>query len=227
MSSQIVTMDANVVAQQVMSFAVQAMTLSIFAQALGVMSASASLKIPLTEQAPSESAKKELASVYGAALVAKVLNENPGADIAALAGAIDGEATAQMRLKYGDKIADIAISTADPLDYKGALRIAESIKNKGQLPAEVAVPSATGKQKSARGGRKPGQPQLDTKTGIEYPTKSAAARGVLAEFRAKYEGKIDPKNNKPLIQFFNADGTPNTFVWYGMIKVEPGRFKEV
>ena len=108
----VVAHNVNVAVQQVMSLGVQAMTLNIFAQALGIMASGAALKVPLTEQTPSQAAVKELSHVYGVELTTKVLNENPGKDIATIAAAIDAEATSMMRQKYGDKVTEMALACA-------------------------------------------------------------------------------------------------------------------
>lgn len=69
---------------------------------------------------------------------------------------------------------------------------------------EIPNPELPQSTTTTRGGRKAGVPQFDTISGMVYKSKSAVGRAVAMEYN------MDPNNH---------------FVWYEIIKADPGRFR--
>ena len=95
-----------------------------------------------------------------------------------------------------------------------------------QLRANLAaIPVAgTTAVKSGRYGRKESQPQIDTKTGTFYRTKSLAGLAVCEEYGLS-KLVLDKATKQPVIDARTGKPKINTFIWYKVLDSAPNRFR--
>ena len=193
-------------AQLVTQAITSALTVSVFASALGIMIAASEgipigLEIPVTKRAVDD-----LKSAFGTAVVTKAIKEVGSDNILVLAAKVEELYVADMRKKYGDWETVTGISQAPAGDLRTANEIAKALYEKRvtpqSAPEKVSEAVTTGKRR----GRQVAQPVKDTKTGIEYRSKAAAGMAVAAEYG------LDPLNH---------------FIWYEVIKRDPKRFVRI
>lgn len=181
---------------------VGAMTVSVFATALGMLAAAAEIPagIPAVDKGI-----RDLRQTFGADLVNLAIKNVGREDILILAKEVGDLYVAKMRKQYGDWQTTSALAAAPPGDLRTANEIAATLA--GQKVSETS--SLAEKEEAVDAGkkkarvRKAAQPQKDTKTGIVYGSKAKAGMAVAAEY------KLDPTD---------------TFIWYEVIKKDPDRF---
>ncbi len=206
-SQQIETM------QEISSFAVQAMGLAMFSQVFGVI-ASASIaagatSTPLDKLIASDAAIKDLTNTYGRDIVAPALKKVPSHNAIELAEEIEDQIYIDMRKRYGESNANMAIQNAPAGQILIAERIAKSLSEDKITPSTPPAKVAAAVHKASHKGRQKAKPVRDTKTGISYETKTSAGQAVAHEY--------------PDIKIKRGD--PGwSYVWYEVLKRDPNRF---
>jgi len=176
------------------------MAVSVFAQALGMLAATTTMPagIPAVDKGI-----RDLRQTFSADLVNLAIKNVGRDDILVLAEEVGSLYINRMRKQYGDWQTTSALASAPPGDLRAANEIAATLA--GQKVTELSTPEV--KEKAIEAGKKKGKrvakPVKDTKTGIEYPSKSKAGMAVAAEYG------LNPNN---------------TFIWYDIIKKDPKRF---
>ena len=190
--------------QQVISQAVVgAMSVSVLASVLGMLAVTSVVPagIPAVDRGI-----RDLRTTFGVNIVDLAISNVGRDDILILAKEVADLYINKMRKKYGDWQTTSALAAAPPGDLRAANEIAASLAGQKvtaeSSPAKVEKAVETGKKRS----RRVGQPQMDTKTKIEYSSKAKAGMAVAAEYN------LDPTE---------------TFVWYAVIKKDPTRFISV
>lgn len=203
--------------QQVLSQAmVGAMSVSIMATAMGIMMAAIgaeAYKVPPAELKATQEAIRDLSLAFGAGVVDKAV-KNVGTDsVTVLAQEVERLVVEDMTSKYGSPATQAALAAAPPGDVATAKIIAETLAARGVRPEgfqrTLATPAGTYVAQQAEKKKRVkmrAKPVLDTKTNIQYKSKASAGMAVAAEYG------LDPTD---------------TWVWYGVIKADPSRFKEI
>jgi hypothetical protein len=192
-------------AQQFKTMAYQVMSLSVFSTALGMIVGAVGVEtaIPLAQITATDPAVEELRKAYGDVIVSKALKDVPEANAVELAHKVEFYVEQDLRKRYGDWAANIALNAAPPGDLSTAIEIAKTLSERqvtrDSTPAQKVQAVARGKMR----GRHKAEPVKDTKTGISYPSKGAAAKAVAAEYGLRPD---------------------DTFSWYAIIKRDPKRF---
>ena len=193
---------ANETIQAAANNMVSAMVVGVFANALGMLAAGATIPagIPATDRG-----LRDLRETFGSDLVALAIKKVGKDDIVTLAKEVGNMYTDRMKKKYGDWPTTKALAAAPPGDLRAANEIAAVLA--GQKATEITSSALTDKAvevgKKRAAGRRTAQPQKDTKTGTTYASKAKAGMAVAAEYN------LDPTE---------------TFVWYQVIKTDPKRF---
>jgi len=184
---------------------VTAMTVSIFASALGVLVAGAAVPagIPAADKGI-----RDLRLTFGADLVNLAIKNVGRDDILILAKEVGDLYTDKMRKHYCDWQTTSALAAAPPGDLRTANEIAATLA--GQKVTEATATDVKEKaieagEKKAK-GKRVAQPVKDTKTGVTYGSKAKAGMAVAEEYG------LDSKNH---------------FIWYSVIKQDPKRFVKV
>lgn len=187
--------------QQVLSQAITSvMTVSVFAQAMGMMAATSAIPKGIP---PTDAGIRSLKASFGASLVTTAIDNVGKEDIIALAREVERLYISQMKRQYGEHATKMGLQSAPPGDLRTANEIASTIagqKITSESPPEKAEKAVEAGKKR---GRQKAQPVKDTKTGIVYSSKAKAGMAVAAEYGE------DPKNH---------------FAWYAVIKKDPKRF---
>ncbi len=193
--------------QQVITQAVTGvLTVSIMANALGMLLA-ASEGLPIgTQIAATSKGIDDLKSAYGQGVVSKAVSEVGSDDIMLLAARVDELYVDSMVKKYGTWATEQGLATAPAGDVRAANEIAAVLANRGVTPASTPEKKERAVTEGKRRGRRVAQPVKDTNTGIVYQSKAKAGMAVAAEYG------LDSKNH---------------FVWYEVIKQSPKRFVKV
>jgi len=211
-------MTTQVSTQQVLAQAmVGAMAVNIMASAMYVMMGTISaseFKVPMTELKGTQAAVHELKLAFGADVVDKAVKNVGTVSMVALAQEVERVIVEDMTSKYGAQATESALAAAPLGDVATARQIASLLAGRGIKPKDMEawLRGAPAQQKAqvVEGAKKrvkmKAKPVLDTKTGIQYKSKSAAGMTVAAEY--------------------GLDST-NTFIWYEVIKKDPNRFKEI
>jgi len=188
---------------------VGAMTIGIFASALGMMTATA-VTMPIAAGIKATDAGiNDMKMAFGADIVIKAVKNVGSGDIIMLATEVERLVIADMRKKYGNQNADTAIAAAPPGDLRAARAIAQALAGQGITPTTPPVKAEKALDVAKKRGKQASQPVKDTKTGTIYPAKNKAGMAVAAEYG---------------LSAFKPDGSPNTFIWYEVIKEDPKRF---
>lgn len=197
-------MQGQLTPQQVLTQGMMsALTVSVFAQAVGMMVAALET-YPEALGAPVPSkAIDDLRLAYGTEVVNKAIKEKGTDDILVLAAAVEKFYLASMRKKYGEWATNTALETAPPGDVRAANEIARVLATRGVTPASPVVKVEEAVETGRAAAARKAQPVKDTKTGKVYPSKSKAGMAVAAEYG------LDPTE---------------TFIWYEVIKKDPKRF---
>ena len=206
--------------QQVLSQAVVgAMSVSIMATAMGIMMGAAgaeAYKVKPTELKGTQAAVHDLKLAFGSKVVDQAV-KNVGVDsMLTLAKEVEKLIIEDMNAKYGPLATEAALAAAPPGDVAAAKEIANTLSNRGvkaedwkgwleTAPVKVRTQVVEGAIKRKK-IKHPAKPVLDTKTNLQYRSKSAAGMTVAAEYG------LDPTD---------------TYVWYEIIKKDPKRFKEI
>jgi hypothetical protein len=189
---------------------VNAFALSVFANALGlIVAASEGIEVAPALLKATDPAINALRQAYGDEVVSKALADVPGAEAIKLAERVEYYVHQDLRQRYGDWAANIAIESAPPGDIRSAIEIAKVLSQRGVTPSSPTVEKARAVAHGRLAGRKAARPVRDTKTGVVYRSESAAGMAVAGEY------------GLPAVK---PDGTPNSFVWYAVIKKDPNRF---
>lgn len=179
------------------------MALNIFATAVGLIVAATGLEVAPAMLKAGDPAVEALREAFGDEIVGKALTDVPEAEAIKLAERVEFYVHQDLRKRYGDWAADIAIRSAPPGDLRTARIIARDLSERSVGPeSPIAVKAkviATGRMK----GRSKAKPQRDTKTGIVYSSEYAAGKAVAAEYGLN-----------PL----------NTYVWYKIKQIDKTRF---
>lgn len=201
--------------QQVLSQAmVGAMAVNIVATSMFAMMAAVgpeAFKVPPAELKGTEAAVRELRLTFGASVVDRAV-KNVGVDnMLALAMEVERLIVEDMEKQYGAQATQAALLAAPLGDIATAYSIANMLTGRGVKPADFQKTLATPVGAQVVEGAKKrtkmkAKPVLDTKTNIQYKSKSSAGMAVAAEYG------LDEKN---------------TFVWYEVIKKDATRFKEI
>lgn len=166
---------------------VNVMALSIFAQALGLIVAASGVEA--LEAAPSavrvtDPAVEALRKAFGDEVVGKALADLPAdVDAVTLARRVEHYVHEDLRKKYGEWAANIAIEGAPPGDMQTAITIAQTLSQKGITPASTPLAKAVAVAEGRRKGRAAAKPQRDTKTGIIYSSEYRAGLALAAEYK--------------------------------------------
>jgi len=198
-----------------------AMAVSIFANAIGMMAATATV-MPIAAGTPvSDAGINDLRQSFGSDIVNKAIKNVGRDDILVLAHEVERLVIAQMRKQYGDANTTAALNAAPPGELDFAREVARRLAG---MPSKVQVVTIEALEKPAAAqtpqeqktadavksrGKQAAQPVKDTKTGIVYQSKASAGMAVAADYGLSA--------TKP-------DGTKNSFVWYEVIKQDPKRF---
>lgn len=185
---------------------VYALTVSVFAQSLGLLMAGAELGVAPLGQSPTERGIKDLRATFGAAVVDKALKDVGKGDIITLAQLVEHYAWEDLEEKYGEHAVEVARRECAPGDFTSARQVAASISGRGVTPTSPPVAREQAVKVGKARGRRPAQPVRDKNTGIVYGSKAKAGMAVAAEYG------LDPKNH---------------FIWYEVIKKAPDRFVRV
>ena len=197
------TTNLNATVQVAATGMMYAMTLNVFASAIGMLAATAVIPagIPVTDKGI-----RDLRLTFGTDLVSLAIKNVGKDDILILAKEVSELYTDRMRKKYGDFATTQALAAAPPGDLRTANEIAAAIA--GQKITESTAEDV--KEKAVTTGKKRGrqvaQPVRDTKTGTVYPSKARAGMAVATEYG------LEPTNH---------------FAWYEVIKQDPDRFVRV
>ncbi len=196
------TINPNETIQTAANAMMAAMTVSVFASALGVLAGTATIPsgIPAADRGI-----RDLRLTFGANIVDLAIKNVGRDDILILAKEVGDLYINRMRKQYGDWQTTSALAAAPPGDLRAANEIAATLA--GQKVTEASAPGVKEKAvevgKKRAKGRQTAQPVKDTNTGIEYKSKASAGMAVAAEYG------LDPKNH---------------FAWYEVIKKDPKRF---
>lgn len=204
------TQQFTVSTQQVLSQAmVASMSVGIMSIAMGIamssMGASAYTKVP-RELKGTNLAIADLKQAFGDKIVTEAVRNVGKESMLTLAGEVERLVKEDMYEKYGRLASDAALVAAPPGDIWTAREIAASLATYGVNKQAVVIQPATATKATAAGKKRAHQkakPVRDTRTGIEYKSKSAAGMAVAAEYN------MDPNN---------------TYVWYEIIMKDPDRF---
>jgi len=204
--------------QQVLAQAmVSVMTVSIMASAMGVMMGAvgaSAYTVKPSELKGTNAAVKDLKLAFGEKIVNQAV-KNVGVDsMLALAKEVERLVIEDMYQQYGKGATDAALKAAVPGDIMSAREIAATLAGRGYgrgapsaPPREIPAPvMENAKEVAKKRVKQKAKPVLDTKTGIQYKSKSSAGMSVAAEY--------------------GLDST-DTFIWYEVIKKDPTRFKEI
>jgi hypothetical protein len=183
-----------------------ALSLSVFAQALGLMVAAGGFAVAPVEMSVSDPAVKELRKAYGDSLVSKAIEDVGTDDAISLAIRVEHYVHEDLIKKYGEWAANIAIEAAPPGDLRTAREIAQSLSSRGVTQTSSAVEKVHAVAAGKMRGRSKAEPVRDTQTGIQYQSKYAAGKAVAHEYG------MDPTN---------------THVWYQIVKTDPNRFVSI
>lgn len=206
----------NIDIQQIQSMSMNVLAISVFAQAMGTMVAAGSLAEPVSGQSPTQRAITELKSMYGQTVVDRAMGRKPYSDIPELAREIDQIVVEDMVKKYGEWETDTALQSAPAGNLVRAREIAKSLSErnvtfKSSTPAvskaiEIGDRKADIAEKriSLIKGRSKGVPVIDTKTGVRYPSQSAAGLALAKEFGLE----------------------SHSWVWHDILKVSGNRFTD-
>jgi len=198
------TTSGSVNVQQVQALAVQAMSVSIMASAIGTMVAASGTTAIKKKQPVPEKAVAELRMAFGSNVVDKAVEAVGTTDMLVLAGEIERLYIEDMKKRFGDWQTESALAAAPPGDLRTAREIAATLSGRGITAASSAKAVEKAVETGKLRGRQKAQPVLDSKTGIRYKSKSAAGMAVAGDYG------LDPNN---------------TFIWYEVIKRDPSRFK--
>lgn len=186
---------------------VSALTVSIFAQAMGMLMAAAELGVAPLGQLPAEKGIEDLKKTYGADAVNEAIQTvGPGADIVSLAYAVEGVVHDRLTKQYGDYIVNTAFEACGIMDYRCVLEVCKAMSGQDITPSTPEVIKERAVNRGKLAGRHKAEPVKDTKTGKVYQSKSKAGMAVAAEYG------LDPTD---------------TFVWYEVVKKDPTRFIRV
>ena len=198
------TTSLNTTMQAAVSGMTTVMAVSIFAQAIGVLMASAELGMAPLGQVPPEKGIADLRSIYGDDVVNKAIKSaGKDADIISLAMAVESIAWDDLESKYGSFAVDAAREACGIIDFRCAKEVAAAMTTQKVTPTSPPEKKEQAVTAGKRRGRQPAQPVKDTKTGITYESKARAGMAVAAEYG------LDPKNH---------------FIWYEVIKKDSTRF---
>jgi hypothetical protein len=188
----------------VMQAMVSALTVNIFAQAMGMLMAAAELGVAPLGQLPAEKGIEDLKKTYGADAVNEaILTVGPEADIVSLAYAVEGVVHDRLVDQYGEYIVNTAFEACGIMDYRCVLEVCKAMSGEGVTPSTPEVIKERAVNRGKLAGRHKAEPVKDTKTGKVYQSKSKAGMAVAAEYG------LDPTD---------------TFVWYKVVKQDPSRF---
>jgi hypothetical protein len=204
------TQQFTVSTQQVLSQAmVASMSVGIMSIAMGIamssMGASAYTKAP-RELKGTNIAITDLKLAFGDKIVTEAVRNVGKESMLTLAGEVERLVKEDMYEKYGRTATYAALEAATPGDIWTAREIAASLAAYGVGKQAAVIPPVVAAKATENGKKRAHQkakPVRDTKTGVEYKSKSAAGMAVAAEYN------MDPNN---------------TFVWYEVIKKDPNRF---
>lgn len=185
------------------------MTVSIFASALGMLTATAVTMPIAAGVGATDAGIDDLRMAFGSDIVNQAVKNVGSGDIILLAEEVERLTVEDMRKKYGDKNTVTAIASAPPGDLRAAREIARSLSGQGITPASSPQKAESALIVAKKRGRQKAQPVKDTKTGIVYGAKNAAGMAVASEYG---------------LSSIKPDGKPNTFIWYEVIKKDPKRF---
>ena len=190
--------------QQITSFAVNAMAVSILAEfmSMAIASMGAGALSPGTQA--TEKMVQDMRNRFGEDVVNAAIVQVGLDDIPSLGKKIEELYIARMKRDYGSWQTDIALEYSEPGDLAGANEIAKSLKERGAFKYSSKIKDAV--KIGKRRGRQKAKPVKDTKTGIVYQSHARAGMAVAAEY--------------------GLDNT-NHFIWYVVIEKDPDRFVDV
>lgn len=167
-------------------FAVQAiytvMSLSIFAEAMGLIVVASGLsKVPARLKA-GDPAVQELRNAFGDSVVDRALADVPGAEAVELAKRVEHYVYQDLRATYGDWAANIAINSAPIGDLRTAKEIARALSERNITQSSSVPEKAKAVARGKMRGRSLAEPVRDTKTGTVYPSKYKAGLAVATEY---------------------------------------------
>jgi hypothetical protein len=193
---------------------VGAMSVSIMATAMGIMMGAvgaSAYKVAPSELKGTQAMVRELKLTFGGPLVDQAVKDVGTDSALTLADRIEQLVIDDMYKHYGQVATDAALKAAMPGDIASAREIAASLAARGYgkgttayTPPDTVVSAVT--EVATKRTKMRAKPQLDTKTNITYKSESAAAKAVAAEYG------LDPENS---------------YVWFQIVKVDPGRFRPV
>jgi hypothetical protein len=193
MQAQVVQMSAQMVQATMIAFSMQT---------LGALMAGVDVTKPLVGQKPTDQGIVALRGIYGSEIVDAAIKTFPDADIVTLATMVDSLAVSHLEDKYGKSAVAAAQAMTEPLDYKGAERVAIAVSNAlrttTSLPPQQAAVKVAEAAKAAK-GRTKGVHVRDNKTGIEYDSHGKAGKALAAEF--------------------GIAADPNGWCWYPILKM--------
>lgn len=164
--------------------AVTAMTLNVFATALGlIVVASGALEVPPAKLVAADPAINELRKAFGNSVVDRALADVPDAEAIKLAQRVEYYVHQDLRKKYGDWATERAIEGAPPGDMRTAIVIAETLSARGVTPASPVVEKAKAVATGRAKGRALAKPVKDTKTGVVYPSEYKAGLALASEYK--------------------------------------------
>jgi hypothetical protein len=194
---------------------VTVMTVSIFANALGMLAATSPVISTQAGVKASDAGIIDMRNAFGNALVDKAIKNVGRDDILTLAREVERLVVNEMNKQYGSVATTAALSAASPGDLRQARELAKLLSGHAgpvsglsaghkfetaSVPEQVVAIQQTLKKPRVK---RAAQPVKDTKTGIVYSSKAKAGMAVAAEYG------LDSKNH---------------FIWYEVIKKDPKRF---
>jgi hypothetical protein len=203
--------ETELFAQQFQTMAFTAMSLGIASSALGIILGATTIAktTPLAKVKPSDAAIQELRKAYGDKIVDKALGdfEDPSKAYASeVAASVEKYVYEDLRARYGDWAANIAIDAAPPGDMGTAIAIAKTLSERRVTSGSTAAEKVAAVSKGKMVGRSAAEPVKDTKTGITYKSKYAAGKAIAGEYG------LDPTN---------------THVYFDIVRRDPERFVRV
>lgn len=189
----------------VTQLSVTAMTVNVFASALGILLAATGFEA-IPEIPATRKGIRSLRESFGDYIVVKAVKSVGKENIVLLAVEVDRLVRENMVAAYGEWATEKALSEAPSGDLRTAGEIASALSRRRitpiSPPEKVEEAVSVGKGKA----RAKAKPVLDKKTGITYKSEYAAGKALATEF------EFDPADR---------------FVWFKILKADPGRFKRV
>lgn len=168
--------------QAVTNAAVEVMAFSFFAQALGMMAATAIPGKALSKQKPADRAIADMQETFGKNIVDRAISMSKTDDIYDIARNVDILMVEDMVNKYGEWQTDLALQTAPPGDMKRAYEIAKSLGQKHVTPASTPQQVSNAVNRGIYVGKSKGKKVVDTWTGRTYQSEYKAGLDLAAEF---------------------------------------------